>query len=114
MSTSTGVCARPLDCADRWHGGVRDGDHLVARTDPDGAQREFDRVRPVGDSDRVRDAVIGGELGFEGAHLGAEDVPAAVQHPQRCRVDLALQLSIRTQQIVERYHRFPKSGSFLA
>ena len=58
--------------ADAGHGepgrdvGVGRNDDLVARPDPQGAQREFDGVEPVADADAVRGLDEGGELGLEG------------------------------------------------
>ena len=77
---------------DRLRGGVegeRGDDDVVARADAERAQRERDRVRPVGDADGVAGAEVGGELLLEGGHLGAEDERAAIDDLGDLRVDLA-------------------------
>ena len=53
-------------------------DDLVARADAERAQRDRDRLRPVGHADGVRGAEPPRELALEGLDLGAEDELPAV------------------------------------
>jgi hypothetical protein len=90
---------------DRLRGGVeREGgdDDLVARPDAERAQREHERVGPVGDAGGVAGAEVGGELLLEGLDLGPEDERAAVDHLGDLRVDRGAQRGERRLRVEQR------------
>ena len=57
----------------------RRADDLVAGADLERVEREHERVRAVGDADRLLDAEVLGGLALERLDLGAEDEAAAVE-----------------------------------
>src|SRR5664280_3232910 len=75
---------RGPDAEDRAHGRVeaeRDGDHLVARADPERVEDRLEGHGPVGHEDRVPDAAVVGPRLLEGGgplphgeHAGPEDL----------------------------------------
>ena len=65
----------------------RAGHDLVAGADVERAQDEGERVGAGRHADRRRRARGLGELPFEGLELGAENEPAAIEHPGDGRVD---------------------------
>ena len=60
--------------------GERRADHLVAGADLQRVQHEHQRIRSVGDADRLRDAEVGGRLLFEGLHVRSQDERAGFEH----------------------------------
>ena len=62
------------------HRRVGDGDHLVARADVQGLQRQEEGVGTVGHPDPVCALDAGGERLLEVAHLLAQDQPTGLQH----------------------------------
>ena len=69
------------DRRDRRDAGVRNRDHLVAGTDPEGQERQVQGGGAGGDGDAVAGADEVGELPFEGLGLGAENELPGTQHP---------------------------------
>ena len=57
----------------RGEEGVRGRDHLVARPDPEGHQRDQQRVGARRDADAVGALAVGGDLPLQGLDLRAED-----------------------------------------
>ena len=90
---------------DRLGGGVEGeggDDDLVAGPDAERAQREHERVGPVGHAGGVARAQVGGELALEGGDLGAEDERAAVDDLGDLRVDLGAQRRERRLRVEQR------------
>ena len=90
---------------DRLGGGVereRRDDDVVAGADAERAQRERDRVRAVGDADRVPGAQVVRELALERGDLGAEDVDAGVEQLGELGVDPVAQRRERRRGVEER------------
>ncbi len=82
--------AAHLDGGDGRDGCVRHRDHFVVRADSAGKQGQVKRFGAAADADPVVQAQVAGELLLEGGRLGAEDVPAALQHPIDGSFDLIL------------------------
>jgi hypothetical protein len=82
-----------IDCARQRS--PRNGQHAVARTDAEGAQRQMNRVGARAYADRLCDIEIGGKFPLEGHDLGAEYVPAALEGPAEGIVDFCLVMSVR-------------------
>ena len=80
MSTKTGVRAGVADRRDGRDEGEGHGDHLVARADAGGEQRQVQRAGAGVDGDGVRRAAVGGEVALERRDLVAEHELAAVEH----------------------------------
>ncbi len=76
-------------------------DDLVARADPERAQRELEGVGAVRDRDGVLRAERRRQLGFERLALGAEHEPARVEHARHGRVELAAQLAHVRREVEE-------------
>ena len=55
-------------------------DHLVAWADLHRVHHQHERIGAVRDTDRLRDAEIGGGLGLEGGDVRPEHEPPLVQH----------------------------------
>ena len=72
--------AGALDRSHRGDRGVGHGEDKVTGAQATAAQRQFDRVRPAGAADAIRDPDEGRESGLEGLDLRAEDILAAVEN----------------------------------
>ena len=77
-------------------------DDLVARTDPEGHQREQDRVGARRHSDGVRHAEHPGQLALERLDLRPHDEPLAVAHARDGGEDLVAERSVLRLQIEQR------------
>jgi hypothetical protein len=78
------------DGGDRWDPGIRRYDHLSARLDAYGLQRNADGVRAGLDTDALEvRAVIGGKGLLEGCALRPENEPASIEDAANGRVKLA-------------------------
>ena len=89
--------------------GIGDGNHLVAGPDPESPQRQFQRVGAVAGADAMRDSAKRRERLLEGAHLRAQNVPAAPQHRHEPAFDLRQKWAVMATQVVDE-----KPLSFLA
>lgn len=72
-------CAGIADGGDRRDEGHRRGDHLIARPDAEGEQRQVQRRRARVQRDRLARPAIGGEAALEGLDARAGDIGAARQ-----------------------------------
>ncbi len=66
-------------------------DHLIARTDTQGAQHQLDRRRAGADSYGISRLAVGRKRLLECSHLRPQDEAGVVDHPGDGRVDLRLQ-----------------------
>ncbi len=64
-------------------------DDLVAGADAESVEHENERVGPVGHSDRVADAEVGGRLRFEGLHLGPQNEASRFEDGAEALLELA-------------------------
>ena len=77
---------------------------LVARADPDCAEGEVDRVRPVRHTNRVGGSEPRRELFFEGFHLGTEHIHASGKNARDGLVDGGLRRQILRRRIGAENH----------
>ena len=83
--------AHQRDRFGRRREGERGHNHLVTRPDVDGAQRQHQRVRPVGAADHLRAPQGGGNLLLQRLDLGAEDEATTLEHRGDRQHNLAAQ-----------------------
>jgi hypothetical protein len=69
--------------------------------DAQGAQRDGEAVRAVGDADGAGRAHVGGGVLFKALDVGAEDDAPAAQHLEHGRLDAVLQLGVLSLDIHE-------------
>ncbi len=99
--------ARARDAAGRGEEGEARADHLVARPDPQGHQREEDPVGARRDADRVLDARELGDLRFEVLDFRAEDELPGAQHALEGALELSLESQVLDVQVEQgNGHRF--------
>ena len=68
------------NCLRRRVEGEGRADDLVARADAERVEDEHERVRAVGDADRLANAQVGGRLTLESGHVRPEDELGALEH----------------------------------
>ena len=76
--------------------------HLVARPDPGGDQRQRERGRAGGHAHALARLAVVGELPLERLDLVAEDERVGAQHPLERRPQLTLQRRVLATQAHER------------
>ena len=84
--------------------GVAGHDDFVTRPDVHCAQRQMQGIQAVGYAYAVGGFAIGGVVGLEGIHLGAEDEPAGTDNAGNGFVEFRFQFEIGRLQIEERDH----------
>ena len=84
---------------------------LVARPDPERAQRELERIGAVRDADAVRHPDEAGEARLELRHLGAEDEAGALEHAGEPGAHLVGDLSVLGCEIDQRNPVRRQTGS---
>ena len=94
-----GRCTREFDGRNARHGGMRDGENRIARTDAERAQGQIDRIGAVRDSDHVLDSQPGGERLLEPGNLAAQDIPSAFQDARDAGVDIVPIAPITRRQV---------------
>ena len=82
--------------------GIAGDDHLVAGRDPARLDHEPERVESAPDRDAVTGVDEVGEILLEGGQFGAEQVPAASDHPLDGSVDRGCELVVRRSDVEER------------
>jgi hypothetical protein len=93
-----------MDGGHRRHGGVRDRDHLVARSDAAGGEREVKRLGAAADADGPARSDGVRELLLEGLRLRAQDVASRLQDARDGGVDLGLVGAVLSARIAAQDH----------
>ncbi len=112
-----GEDGRRADTRDRLGGRVEGegrADHLVAAPDAHRLEREDERVRAVGDADRMRHAEVRGRLALERLDLRAEDEPAGLEHLREPLLELGDERRVLRLDVDERDHDRPSVPASLA
>ncbi len=91
ISAKTGVAPARGDRLGGGDEGKRGRDHLIARTDTQGAQHQLDRRRAGADSNGMPRLAVGRKRLLECTHLRPQDEAGIVDHTSNGRVDLRLQ-----------------------
>ena len=86
--------------------GIGGHDHLIPGADIQGPERQRQRIEPVGHANRMSRLAIGRPFRLERLDLGAEDVPATVEHPGHGGVNPRLEFEIGGAEIEEGDHEF--------
>jgi hypothetical protein len=94
--------AGPHDRLRRRIEGERGADHLVAGADLQRVEDEHERVRAVGDADRLLHAEVGGGFLLEGLHVRPQDQGARLEHRLEPLEDLRYQALILRPNVNER------------
>jgi hypothetical protein len=84
-------------------------EHLVTGPNSERGQRQKQRIRPTRNTDRVLDADQLCDLGFERAHLRAEDKAAAVEHALEGFQQIGVQGRVLSGQVYEGNRRLVRS-----
>jgi hypothetical protein len=74
--------------------GVRRDNHLVPSANPQGEQRQTQRIQAVGNAHAIPGIRIGRKLLLEGFHILPADVPARAKGRNHRRLNLSLNLAI--------------------
>jgi len=82
--------AAQLNGHDRRHGGVRDGDDLIARPDAARSQRQVNRLGAAADADPKSHAQVSRKLALERRGFLAQNVSSFVEHSRDRLIDLWL------------------------
>ena len=94
-----GARAAQVDGADRGHGGVAHGNHLVARPHAARAQGEVQRFRAARRADALAGSCPGGELRLERLGFRSQQIASAGQHARDGRVDVGSVFLVGRQRL---------------
>jgi hypothetical protein len=76
--------------SDCGNGGMRHGDHLIARPNATGTQGQYNRIGSRGNADTMTDTDVNSEFRLERFDLPSQYVPIPMQNTVDRRIDLTL------------------------